>query len=40
MPRTLLVVDDDVNVAEFLRESLVERGYDVEIHTSPEEALG
>jgi DNA-binding NtrC family response regulator len=41
MPRrTLLVVDDDANVADFLRESLIERGYDVETHTSPEEALG
>ena len=39
MPRTLLVVDDDVNVGDFLRESLIERGYDVETHTSPEEAL-
>src|ERR1044071_9102778 len=39
MPRTLLVVDDDVNVADFLRESLIERGYEVETFTSPQAAL-
>lgn len=37
--RSLLVVDDDVEVVDFLRESLTERGYAVTACTSPAEAL-
>jgi DNA-binding NtrC family response regulator len=38
--KRLLVLDDDPGVVDFLCESLVERGFDVETHTSPEKALG
>lgn len=38
-PKKLLVLDDDPGVVEFLRESLVERGFAVEVHTDPERAL-
>src|SRR3989442_14026915 len=37
--KKLLVVDDDPGVVDFLCESLVERGSQVESHTSPEAAL-
>jgi DNA-binding NtrC family response regulator len=35
----LLVLDDELSVVEFLRDSLVERGFEVEGHTSPATAL-
>ena len=37
--KRLLVLDDDPGVVDFLSESLVERGFLVETHTSPEKAL-
>jgi DNA-binding NtrC family response regulator len=37
--KRLLVVDDEISVVDFLRESLLEHGFDVETHTTPEEAL-
>jgi len=38
-PKRLLLLDDDPGVVDFLCETLVERGFDVETHTSPEKAL-
>jgi DNA-binding NtrC family response regulator len=37
--KRLLVLDDDPSVVDFLCESLVERGFLVETHTSPDKAL-
>ncbi len=37
--KRLLVLDDDPGVVDFLCESLLERGFLVETHTSPESAL-
>ena len=37
--QTLLVVDDDEPVVEFLRESLASQGFEVATDTSPEAAL-
>lgn len=38
-PKKLLVLDDDPGVVDFIAESLVEQGFDVETHTEPEKAL-
>ena len=35
----MLIVDDDPNVLEFLRESLADRGFEVETHLSAHQAL-